>query len=61
MSSFSTYKDLIVWQKAIALVKLVYADMSKMPVDEKYGLISQIKRSSISIPSNSRRMGKGIK
>lgn len=47
-----THKDLEVWKRSIDLVIKVY-DLSKnIPSDEKYGLISQIKRSSVSIPSN---------
>ncbi|NER12024.1 four helix bundle protein [Leptobacterium flavescens] len=45
-------EDLKIWQKAIELVKLVYLLIAELPSDEKYGLISQIKRSAISIPSN---------
>lgn len=47
-----THKDLEVWKMSIDLVEEVYVLMRKLPEDEKYGLISQIKRSSISIPSN---------
>src|SRR5690606_24506956 len=45
-------ENLIVWEKAIQITKEVYLLCSKIPADEKFGLISQIKRSSISIPSN---------
>ncbi|MGB5821731.1 MAG: four helix bundle protein [Saonia sp.] len=44
--------DLKIWQKSIELVKSIYQLVSELPSDEKYGLISQIKRSAISIPSN---------
>ena len=47
-----SYRDLIVWQKSMHLVTITYKLISKLPVDEKFGLISQIKRSAISIPSN---------
>ena len=47
-----TYKDLEVWKKSMDLVVDVYKLMKQLPESEKYGLISQIKRSSISIPSN---------
>ena len=36
----------------MTLVKLVYSKMKAMPSDEQFGLTSQIKRSSVSIPSN---------
>jgi len=52
MSEIKTYKDLIVWQKSIALVSDVYKLVRLFPDDEKYGLTSQIKRSSVSVPSN---------
>ena len=47
-----THKDLEVWKKSMDLVEDVYNLMKQLPESEKYGLISQIKRSSISIPSN---------
>ncbi|WP_298480182.1 four helix bundle protein [uncultured Maribacter sp.] len=46
------YEDLKIWQKAMDLVELIYELMKDMPADEIYGLTSQIKRCSISIPSN---------
>lgn len=48
----STYKDLIAWQKSIALVTDIYTLTKTFPVDEKFGLISQLNRAVISIPSN---------
>ncbi len=47
-----SYKNLIVWQRAIALVVAVYKLTNHFPKEETYGLTSQIKRSAISIPSN---------
>ena len=46
------FKELIVWQKSRKLVKEVYLTVKKFPDEEKYGIISQIKRASISIPAN---------
>ena len=48
----SGYKDLLVWQKGIALVKLVYRITSVFPTEEKFGLVSQMRRAAVSIPSN---------
>ncbi|QQG41097.1 MAG: four helix bundle protein [Candidatus Levyibacteriota bacterium] len=48
----TSYKDLIVWQKSIELVKCIYQLTALFPKEEIYGIISQIRRSSISIPSN---------
>lgn len=47
-----SYKDLIVWQKSIALVKLIYKLTAHFPIEEKFGLVSQMRRSAVSIPSN---------
>ncbi|RDY61207.1 four helix bundle protein [Flagellimonas nanhaiensis] len=44
--------DLKIWQKSIELTKAIYLLVSELPKDEQYGLISQMKRCSISIPSN---------
>ena len=44
--------DLKIWQRSIELAKAVYLLASQLPSDEKFGLVSQIKRSAISIPSN---------
>lgn len=47
-----TFKDLEVWKKAMNLVEQVYKLTSTFPQEEKYGLVSQMRRSVISIPSN---------
>ena len=46
------YKDLIVWQKAMELVKTVYALSKGFPADERYALTDQLRRAVVSIPSN---------
>ncbi|NVJ86895.1 MAG: four helix bundle protein [Algoriphagus sp.] len=46
------YKELKVWQKAIDLAVEVYRVTEKLPSEERFGLISQINRCAISIPSN---------
>jgi four helix bundle protein len=48
----TSYKDLIVWQKSIILVKEVYKLTSAFPKDELYGLVSQMRRAAVTIPSN---------
>lgn len=48
----SHYKKLIVWQKSIVLVKNIYKLTQKFPKEEIYGLVSQIRRCAVSIPSN---------
>lgn len=52
MSEIKSYKDLIIWQKGIQIVNLTYQLISGFPKDELYALSSQIKRASVSIPSN---------
>lgn len=47
-----TYRDLIVWQKSMSMVILLYAEAKNFPKEEIFGLTSQIKRSVVSIPSN---------
>jgi len=48
-----SYKELIVWQKAITLVKEVFILTNKFPKSELYGIIAQMRRATISILSNS--------
>ena len=47
-----SYKDLIVWQRAIELVMVVYELTKLLPPNEQFGISSQIKRAAVSIPSN---------
>ena len=47
-----TYQELIVWQKAVDLCVLIYKITDTFPKSELYGLTNQIRRSSVSIPSN---------
>ena len=47
-----SYENLIVWQKSMDLVVLIYELTNKFPKEEIYGIISQIRRASVSIPSN---------
>jgi len=47
-----SYRDLVVWQKAMALVSAVYEVTSRFPDCERFGLTLQIQRAAVSIPSN---------
>jgi four helix bundle protein len=47
-----SYRDLLVWQKGIALVKAVYMLSQRFPADERFGLTAQIRRAAVSAPSN---------
>jgi len=48
----SHFKKILVWQKSISLVTKIYTATSIFPKEEMFGLTSQIRRSSVSIPSN---------
>ncbi|MBI9052787.1 MAG: four helix bundle protein [Bacteroidales bacterium] len=48
----SSFKDLLVWQKAHQFVLEVYRITKDFPKDELYGLTSQFRRASVSIPAN---------
>jgi len=48
----ATHKDLALWQLAMDFVVEIYETTSQYPSEEKYGLVSQIRRSAVSIPSN---------
>lgn len=47
-----SFRDLIVWQKAVDLAVLVYKTTEKFPRSEMFGLTSQVRRAAVSIPSN---------
>ena len=47
-----SYKELIVWQKSVDLVERVYIVTAEFPKEETYGLVSQMRRAAVSIPSN---------
>ena len=47
-----SYTELVVWQRARQLVKLVYEFSREFPRDEIYGLTSQLRRAAVSVPSN---------
>ncbi len=46
------YKQLLIWQKGIEIVKLTYSITTNLPPEEKFGLASQMNRAAVSIPSN---------
>ena len=47
-----SYRDLIAWQKAMEFVMEIYRNTKSFPRDEVYGLAAQLRRSSVSIPTN---------
>jgi four helix bundle protein len=48
----SSYKDLVVWQRSIKLSLSIYRLTATFPIEERYGITSQLRRASVSIPSN---------
>ncbi|HOE69401.1 MAG TPA: four helix bundle protein [Candidatus Omnitrophota bacterium] len=50
-SGTKSFKELIVWQKSMALAKEIYAATTTFPREELYGLVSQLRRSAVSVPS----------
>lgn len=47
-----SFRDLVVWQKAMVLVDACYAITKRFPTDERFGLVSQLRRAAVSVPSN---------
>jgi four helix bundle protein len=52
MARPKSYRDLIVWQKAMTLARQVYGLTESLPKREAYGLVDQMRRSSVSVASN---------
>jgi len=48
----NSYKALVVWQKGMGLAKQVYQLTETFPASEKYGLVAQMRRAGVSVPSN---------
>ena len=46
------YRDLLVWQKSVSLIKEVYAEAEKLPKSEEYNLKQQLKRAVVSVSLN---------
>jgi four helix bundle protein len=52
MATVRSFRDLEVWKKAMALTERIYQATAAFPREERYGLTSQIRRATVSIPSN---------
>jgi four helix bundle protein len=50
--TIKSHRDLIVWQKSMTLVEVVYKASASFPKDETYALTSQIRRAVVSVPAN---------
>ncbi len=48
----NSYRDLIVWQKARIMVRDIYSATKHFPADERYGLVSQLRRAGVSVVAN---------
>lgn len=61
----SDYRELTVWLKAMDLVVIIYKLTAGFPKEEQYGLVSQMRRCAVSVPSNiaegSRRRGEDLR
>ena len=52
MGDIKSFRDLVAWKKGMSLVLEVYKQTQTFPQHEIYGLTSQMRRASVSIPSN---------
>ncbi|MEX0746337.1 MAG: four helix bundle protein [Phycisphaeraceae bacterium] len=52
MAQINRYEDLVAWQRAYTLVLDVYRVTRGFPADERFGLVQQVRRAAVSIPSN---------
>ncbi len=52
MANVRTFRDLIAWQKSMELARTLYVATRAMPSDERFGLTSQMRRATVSVPSN---------
>lgn len=52
MSDIRSHRDLIAWQKAIELSLAIYSATQGFPADERFGLVSQLRRAGVSVASN---------
>ena len=50
--STQNFKDLLVWQKGMILARMIYQITREFPRDERFGLVVQMRRAAVSIPSN---------
>ncbi|NEP04959.1 MAG: four helix bundle protein [Okeania sp. SIO2G4] len=52
MSDIKDFKDLKIWEKGMIIAEKCYLLTKKIPKEETYGMIQQIRRASVSIPAN---------
>jgi len=51
-SVINSYRDLAIWQRSMMLAEMSYRLSVRLPSEEKYGLVTQIRRAAVSIPAN---------
>ena len=51
-TTFKSYRDLEVWRRSMQLAKRIYQVTQSFPSDERFGLTNQLRRASVSVPSN---------
>jgi four helix bundle protein len=52
VAQIRTYRELIAWQLGMRLAQMVYLATGRMPRSEQFGLVNQMRRAAVSIPSN---------
>ena len=52
MAKISSFRELMVWQKSMAVASMAYAFTRGWPAEHRFGIASQIQRSAVSVPSN---------
>ena len=52
MGKIQSYRDLLVWQKGMALARSIYSFTARFPESERFGLVNQMRRAAVSVPSN---------
>jgi four helix bundle protein len=52
MARTRTYRELIVWQKSMKLARMAYQLSGGLPNREAFGLVTQLRRAAVSVPSN---------
>ena len=50
--NIKTFRDLVAWQRGVDLTDVVYRLTSIFPDDERFGLVSQMRRAAVSVPAN---------